>query len=254
MTNRRRNVVPKAAFVTRKANSLSTRSGTDCPPGIDSPTPLFHSPPKIIPILVTNDLYRRCRKVQARCMHNGFPNECSTVGLVGGSKPGSKSLFRNILPVSPCGSIFWQDRGPSPSHKSFGISILEEWGEKKVGDHFTLRPHAGSIALAGQAPSSALALLGTRALPDNLQAAPHSVQGLSHIAAPTTDLPGASKSGAKPLFQNILPVSPCGSIFWHDQAGSPSHKPLEINILERHAKKNERSVHCARELSDKAKS
>jgi hypothetical protein len=181
-------------------------------------------------------------------MHNGFPNECSTIGLVGGSKPGSKSLFRNILPVSPCGSIFWQDRGPSPSHKSFGISILEEWGEKKVGDHFTLRPHAGSIALARQALSSALALHPTRALPDNLQAA-----RLSHIAAATTDLRSASKSEAKSLFQNILP-SPCGSRFWHDQAGSPSHKTLEINILERHAKNNERSVHCARELSDKAKS
>jgi hypothetical protein len=187
-------------------------------------------------------------------MHNGFPNECSTVVLVGGSKPGSKSLFRKILPVSYCGSGSWQDRDPSPSHKSFEIRILEEWGEKKVGDHFTLRLHAGSIAHAGHAPSSALALLGTRALLENLQAARHSIHGLSHIAAATTDLRGASKSEAKSLFQNILPVSPCGSRFWHDQAGSPSPKPLEINILERHAEKSERSVHCARELSDKAKS
>jgi hypothetical protein len=191
---------------------------------------------------VTNDLYRKCRKVQARCMHNGFSNECSTVGLVGGSKPGSKSLFRNILPVSPCGSRFWQDRDPTPSHKSFEIKILEEWDEKKVGDHFTLRPHARSIAIAGLPPSSPLALLGTRALPENLQAT-----RLSHIAAATTDLRNASKSGAKPLFQNILTVSPCGSRFWHDQAGSPSHKLLEMNILERHANKNERSVHRARE-------
>ena len=148
---------------------------------------------------MTNDLYRKCRKVQSRCMHNGFPIECSTVALVGGSKPGSKSLFWKILPVSPCGSRSWPDRDPSPSHKSFEIKILEEWGEKKVGDPFTLRPHAGSIALVGQAPSSALALLGTRALPDNLQAA-----RLSHIAAATTDLRGASKSGAKPLFQNFI--------------------------------------------------
>ena len=183
---------------------------------------------------MTNDLYRKCRKVQARCMHNGFPNECSIVGLVGGSKPGSKSLFRKILPVSPCGSGFWQDRVPSPSHKSFEIKILEEWGEKKVGDHFTLRPHAGFIALAGQAPSSALALLGTRALPDNLQAAPHAIHGLSPIASATSDLRGGSRSEAKSLFQNILPVSPCGSRFWQDRAGSRSHKPLEINILEIH--------------------
>jgi hypothetical protein len=160
-------------------------------------------------------------------VHNGFPNECSTVGLVGGSKPGSKSLFWKVLSVSPCGSIFWQDRDPSPSHKSFEIKILEEWGKKKVGDHFTLRPHAGSIALAGQAPSSALAL------PDNFQPA-----RLSQIAAATTDLRSASKSGAKPLFQNILPVSPCGSRFWHNQALSSSHKSLEINILENRAQKN----------------
>jgi hypothetical protein len=179
-------------------------------------------------------------------MHNGFPNDCSTVGLVGGSKPGSKSLFRNILPVSPCGSRFWQDRDPSPSHKPFEIKILEEWGEKKVGDHFRLRPHAGSIALPGQAPSSALALLGRRALPDNLRAARLSIHRLSPIASATSDLRGGSKSGSKPLFQNILPVSPCGSSFWQDRAGSLSHKPLEINILERHAEKNERSVHCAR--------
>jgi hypothetical protein len=179
-------------------------------------------------------------------MHNGLPNECSTVGLVGGSKPGSKSLFRKILPVSPCGSRFWQDRDPSPSHKSFEIRILEEWGEKKVGDHFTLRPHAGSIALAGHALSSAPALLGTRALPDNLQPAPHSIHGLSPIAAATTDLRSASRSEAKSLFQNILPVSPCASRSWHDHAGSLSHKPLEINILERHAKKM-RGLSTARE-------
>jgi hypothetical protein len=187
-------------------------------------------------------------------MHNGFPNECSTGGLVRGSKPWPKSLFRNTLPVSPCGSRFWQDQDPSPSHKSFEIKILEEWGEKKVGDPFTLRPHAGSIALVGQAPSSALTLLGTRALPDNLQAARLSIHGLSPIASATSDLRGASKSEAKSLFQNILPVSPCDSRSWQDRAGSMPHKPLEINILERHAKKNERPVRCARELSDKAKS
>jgi hypothetical protein len=195
---------------------------------------------------VTNDLYRKCRTVQARCMHNGFPNECSTVVLVGGSKPGSKSLFRKILPVSYCGSGSWQDRDPSPSHKSFEIRILEEWGEKKVGDHFTLRPHAGSIALVGQAPSSALALLRTRALPDNLQAGRLSIHGLSPIASATSDLRGASKPEAKSLFQNILPVSPCDSRFWQDRAGSMPHKPLEINILERHAKKM-RGLSTARE-------
>ncbi len=174
-------------------------------------------------------------------MHNGFPNERSTVGFVGSSKPGSKSLlFRKILPVSPCGSRFWRDRDPSPFHKSFEINILEEWGEKKVGDHFTLRPSAGSIALAGQASPSALALLGARALPDNLQAARHSIHGLSPVASATFDLRSGSGSEAECLFRRILPVSPCGSIFWQDRAGSMSHKPLEINILERHAK-NERA-------------
>ena len=166
-------------------------------------------------------------------MPNGFPNECSTAGLVGGSKLGSKSLFHKILPVSHCGSRFWQDQDPSPSHKSFEINILEEWGEKKVGDHSTLCPHAGSIALAGQA--CALPLVGAHALPDNLQAARHPIHGLSPIASATFDRSG-SGSEAKSLFRKILPVSPCTSIFWQDRAGSMSHKPLEINILERHAK------------------
>ena len=187
-------------------------------------------------------------------MHNGFPNVCSIVGLLGGSKPRSKSLFRKILPVSLYGSRFWQDRDPSPSHKSFEIKILEEWGEKKGGDHFAIRPHAGSIALAGQPPSSAAALLGTRALPDNLQAAPHSIHGLSPVAAATTDLRSASKSEAKPLFQNTLPVSPCGSRFWQDRSGSLSRKPLEINILENRAEKIKGSVPSSRELNGKANS
>ncbi len=187
-------------------------------------------------------------------MHNGFPNECSTSGLVSGSRPWSKSLFRKILPVSPCGSRFWQDQDLSPSHKSFEIRILEEWPEKKVGDHFTLAPRARSLSLAGQAPSPALTPLGTHALPDDLQAAQHSNHGLLPIASTTSDLRGASRLEAKSLFQNILPVSPCGTRFWQDRPGSLSHKPLEINILEKHAKKNRGRSPARESWSDKARS
>jgi hypothetical protein len=110
-------------------NNLSAHGGTDCPK-IDRPTLLFHSRPKIIPILVTNDLYRKCRKVQARSMHNGFPKHWFTAGLLGCSKPAAKSLFRNILPVSPCGSIFWQDQAVSLPPKSLEINNLEERAKK----------------------------------------------------------------------------------------------------------------------------
>jgi hypothetical protein len=78
-----------------------------------------------------------------------------------------------------------------------------------------------------------------RALSDNLQA-PHSMHGLSHVAAAwrsTADLRSGSKLVVKSLFQNILPVSPCGSTFCQDQAVSLSPKSLEINNLEQRAKK-----------------
>jgi hypothetical protein len=179
-------------------------------------------------------------------MHTGVPNRCSKLSLISGSKPEPKPLFRRILHVSPCGSIFWRDRDPSRSNKSFEINLLEECGGKKVGNHFTQRSHAGSTALAGQAPSSALALLGTRALPDNFQAAPHSIHGPSPTASATCDLRGGSRSVAKSLFQRILPVSPCSSRFWQDRTGSLPHKPLEINILEGRAEKM-RGLSTARE-------
>jgi hypothetical protein len=64
-------------------------------------------------------------------MHNGSPNERCTGGLLADSGLAAKSLFQNILPVSPCDSRFWQDRILSQSHKSFEIKILEIGAKKK---------------------------------------------------------------------------------------------------------------------------
>ncbi len=38
----------------------------------------------------------------------------------------AKSLFWNILDVSPCGSIFYRDHTLSPSSKSLRMNILDE--------------------------------------------------------------------------------------------------------------------------------
>jgi len=42
----------------------------------------------------------------------------------------AKSLFRNILPVTPCGSRFCPDRGLYSSHKSLQMNILENQQKK----------------------------------------------------------------------------------------------------------------------------
>ena len=134
VAKRRRNVVQRACFrqLTRKANSLSAQGGTDCPPKNRPPNATFSTAsPKIIVILVTNDLYRKYRKAQARSMHNGFTNEWSIVDLLGHAITGAKSLFQKILAVSPCGSRFWRDRAPYPLHKSFAINTLENGAKKK---------------------------------------------------------------------------------------------------------------------------
>jgi hypothetical protein len=50
----------------------------------------------------------------------------------------------------------------------------------------------------------------------------------------------SSKPVVKSLLQKILPASPYSSIFWRDQSRSLSGKSLRINILGKHAEKNER--------------
>jgi len=56
----------------------------------------------------------------------------------------SNSLSRNILDVSPCGSIFYPDQGQSHSDKSLKMNILEEQ-PKKMLDRAT-QPLLGSTA------------------------------------------------------------------------------------------------------------
>jgi hypothetical protein len=96
-----------------------------------------------------------------------------------------------------------------------------------------------SIALAGETSSPIHARLNIEPLRENFQA--DSIRAGSHITAarrPMVDLSSGSKLGAKSLFKNILPISPCGSIFWQDQPVSRSRKPLEINILKDRRKKS----------------
>jgi hypothetical protein len=188
-------------------------------------------------------------------MHHGSPNERCTGGLLANSSLATKSLFQNILPVSPCGSRFWQDHLSSQCSKSLKISILEIGAEKIVGNHSTLRTHSVSAAIGKQAPSAAGARLHTRTLPGNSQAAPHSVDCRSKVAATTANLASASPWSANSLFQNILPVSPYSSRFCRNRAISQSRKSLEINILDRRAQKEmEKSSPHSRKLNDKASS
>src|SRR5580765_6281161 len=66
-----------------------------------------------------------------------------------GFQTAPKSLFRNILPISPFDSIFWILLSRYPILKSLGMNILEK-GEKKicVRNWYTgLAPHSPAIAL-----------------------------------------------------------------------------------------------------------
>jgi hypothetical protein len=55
----------------------------------------------------------------------------------------ANSLFRKILRVSPCGSIFWADQPRSAPHNSFKTKILQI-AKKKIVDIPTpgLTPHS----------------------------------------------------------------------------------------------------------------
>jgi len=57
-------------------------------------------------------------------MREGSPNQFSAAGFLNGLRSEAKSLFRNILAVSPCGSRFCRDPLRSRLHKSFIINIL----------------------------------------------------------------------------------------------------------------------------------
>ena len=65
-------------------------------------------------------------------MREGSPNKLSIADPLSGSRTGAKSLFRNILAVSPCGSIFCLYPALSPTRKLLRMSILGKEDEKNL--------------------------------------------------------------------------------------------------------------------------
>ncbi len=74
-------------------------------------------------------------------MREDSPNQFFPADSLTSFRPSAKSLFQNILPVSPCGSRFCQDRFPSKQPNPFGINILEILTEKIWSDQL----HAKSL-------------------------------------------------------------------------------------------------------------
>ncbi len=67
-------------------------------------------------------------------MHAGSPNRFSTTDPLTNSHCGVKSLFRNILAVSPCESIFCPHPALSPSSKCLRMNILAISTRKYSGE------------------------------------------------------------------------------------------------------------------------
>jgi hypothetical protein len=63
-------------------------------------------------------------------MRESQTNKFSPTDLVNGSLSEAKSLFRNILATSPCGSRFCPDSAIPRAHKSLGMSILGKMEKK----------------------------------------------------------------------------------------------------------------------------
>jgi hypothetical protein len=93
----------------------------------------FHSLPQPVP--VTNNLDREFWKAQACRMHDRSNNKVIT-----GSRSGAKSLFQNILAVSPCGSRFCPYPTLSRARKFLGMRILGKRMKKISRDIFTQIP------------------------------------------------------------------------------------------------------------------
>jgi hypothetical protein len=67
-------------------------------------------------------------------MREGSLNRFSTTDPERGTESKRKSLFWNILAVSPCGSRFYADRALSVTHKFLGMNILAKPEKKIVRD------------------------------------------------------------------------------------------------------------------------
>ncbi len=63
-------------------------------------------------------------------MRESSPNKFSPTDPRRTSQSDAKSLFRNILAVSPCGSIFCPDQRGIPTANFFRMSILDDYKEK----------------------------------------------------------------------------------------------------------------------------
>src|SRR5450631_2864040 len=87
----------------------------------------------IIPVPVTNNLDRGFQQEQTRYMRESSPNNFSTSAPLSGSHSQAKSLFRNILAISPCGSIFYPDPTRSIAHNYLRMNTLEN-RQKKYGE------------------------------------------------------------------------------------------------------------------------
>src|SRR6266567_3119890 len=57
-------------------------------------------------------------------------NQFSTADPLNGRQPRAKSLFRNILAISPCASRFYLESSRYPLPKSLRINILADRAEK----------------------------------------------------------------------------------------------------------------------------
>jgi hypothetical protein len=68
-------------------------------------------------------------------MRESQTNKFSPTDLLRGSQPEAKSLFRNILRISPCSSIFCPDSALSHAHKSLGMIILGKVMKKNIDRH-----------------------------------------------------------------------------------------------------------------------
>src|SRR5450631_4011584 len=100
-------------------------------------------------------------------MREGSPNKFSTADpLLSGSRIEAKSLFRNILAPSPCGSRFYPDPTRSAPRKFLGMSILDKRKKKMSSARDPHRPEAtprrSGLALRDMHPSQPLrAILAT---------------------------------------------------------------------------------------------
>jgi hypothetical protein len=81
---------------------------------------------------VTNNLYREFQEAQTGGMRESSISLFFVTRQVGDRKSIAKSLFQQILPVSPCSSRFWLDSPIPLARKPFAMRILQKVMKKKL--------------------------------------------------------------------------------------------------------------------------